>query len=39
MYSHPRQEKRQPNVVLALALLWCVSVWFGLAYLLESALA
>ena len=36
MYSYPRESGRRYNVVLALAIVWCVVIWFGLAYLIGS---
>jgi hypothetical protein len=34
MYSYPRRDRRGINLFLALAIVWCVAIWFGLIYLL-----
>lgn len=38
MYSYPREPGRRYNVFLAVAIMWCVAIWVGLAYLVGSVL-
>ncbi len=38
MYTYPRRNGRGINLVVALALVWCVAIWFGLIYLLGTLL-
>ena len=38
MYSYPREPGRRYNVFLAVAIIWCVGIWVGLAYLVGSVI-
>jgi hypothetical protein len=37
MNSYRRREERQLNLVFAVAMLWCLAVWSGLGYLIQTA--
>ena len=38
MYSYPREPGRRYNVFFAVAIVWCVGIWVGLAYLIGTFL-